>query len=144
MSVRESIAKNIVSVLEKSSDGYKFKLVTRQPFDFDRLSNAQFPSVLVRSASESRGDSTIGGTMGKRLATISYEVVCYVKNTNIDKERNRAVEAVEELLDADRTRGGYALNTQITGVDIDDGSIEPVGGVIITIECIYEFSRGVV
>ena len=144
MSIRESIAENIVTTLEASSNGYRFKLVTRQPFDFDKLSNAQFPSVLVRSASESRGDSTIGGTMGKRLATISYEIVCYVKSSNIDRERNRAVEAIEELLDVDRTRGGHALNTQITGVDIDDGSIDPVGGVIITIECIYEFNRGVV
>jgi len=36
-------------------------------------------------------------------------------------------------LDVDRTRGGHAIDTQIVSIETDDGSIHPVGGVIITV-----------
>jgi hypothetical protein len=142
MSKRELIAINLVDTLATSEVGYRFNLVTREPFDFDRLSNAQFPAILVRSANENREDSTIGGTLTKRNATIDYQVVCYVKAKDIDQARNEAIERIEEKLDADRTRGGYALDTQIISIDADDGSIDPIGGVIITVRCIYQFTRG--
>ena len=89
MSNRESIARNIVSVLESNSSGHLFKLVTREPFDFDKLSNAQFPAVLVRSSNENREDTTIGAGGTKRTATIDYEMVCYVKSKNIDPLETR-------------------------------------------------------
>jgi len=144
MSIRESIADNIVTVLSESSADYKFKLVTREPFDFDKLSNAQFPAVLVRSSNENREDTTIGGTLGRRSGTIDYQIICYVKSKDIDTARNEALEQIEERLDVDRTRGGYALDTQLVTVEVDDGSIDPIGGVIITVRCIYHFTRGTV
>lgn len=144
MSTRESIANNIITVLSAASADYKFKLVTREPFDFDKLSNAQFPAVLVRSSNENREDTTIGGTLGKRSATIDYQIICYVKSKDIDTARNLAAEQIEERLDVDRTRGGYAIDTQIVSVEVDDGSIDPIGGVIITVRCIYHFTRGTV
>ena len=144
MGNRESIVQNIVTVLESSASGHVFKLVTREPFDFDKLSNAQFPAVLVRSSNENREDTTIGGSGTKRTATIDYEIVCYVKSKNIDTARNEVIEQIEERLDADRTRGGYAIDTQIISVEADDGSIDPIGGVIITARCIYHFTRGTV
>jgi hypothetical protein len=52
------------------------------------------------------------------------------------------IETVEEALDLDRTRGGYAVDTQVTSVEIDDGSIDPIGGVIITVEVMYSYTRG--
>lgn len=142
MSTRENIALNLVSTIGQSKADYKFKLVTREPFDFERLSNAQFPAALVRSSSESREDATIGGSLTQRTATIDYQIVCYVKGKDIDTARNAVIEQVEERLDADRTRGGYALNTQVISIETDDGSIDPVGGVIITVRCVYHFTRG--
>ncbi len=142
MSNRENIAENLVSALSAPSSVYRFSMVTREPFDFDRLSNAQFPAVLVRSANESREDATIGGALTTRNGTIDYQVICYVKSGEIDKSRNEAIERIEEMLDADRTRGGYALNTQVVNIDTDDGSIDPIGGVIITVRCVYQFVRG--
>jgi len=142
MSNRESIAENIVSTLTAASS--TFKLVTREPFEFDKLSNAQFPAALIRSANENREDTTIGGSLTTRAATIDYQIVCYVKSKAIDTARNEIIELVEELMDSDRTRGGYALDTQIISIDTDDGSIDPVGGVIITVRCIYHFTRGAV
>ena len=64
MSVRESIASNIVTSLQGISTP-NVKKVTREPFDFDKLSNAQYPAILVRTANESREDASIGGKIGR-------------------------------------------------------------------------------
>lgn len=142
MSVREDIAKNIVTTLKAVKLPVAIKYVTREPFDFQKLSNAQFPAILVRSAGENREDSSLGGTLTQRMATINYELICYVKAANIDSARNNIIEAVEEGLDADRKRGDKALDTQILSIEIDQGSIDPVGGVIITVMVLYQYQRG--
>ena len=77
MSVRENIASNLVTTLQAVTTPVTIKFVTREPFDFDKLSNAQYPAVLIRTTSEDRGDSTLGGASAQRLATIDYELVCY-------------------------------------------------------------------
>lgn len=142
MSVREQIAANIVSTLQQVSSPIAIKYVTREPFAFDKLSNAQFPAILVRSATESREDSTIGGATTLRMGTINYDLVCFVKGALIDAARNNIIEAVEEGLDVDRTRGNKALDTQVVDIEIDEGSIDPIGGVIITVRVMYQYTRG--
>lgn len=142
MSVRENIANNLVATLQAVTSPVAIKYVTREPFDFTKLSNAQFPAILVRSADEDREDSSIGGSITQRMGTINYELICYVKGSVIDTARNNLIEAIEEGLDVDRLRGGYALDTQITRVEIDEGSIDPVGGVIMTIRVLYQYTRG--
>jgi hypothetical protein len=142
MSVRESIAANIITTLKDVIAPVRISYVTREPFQFDKLSNAQYPAVLVRTADENREDSTIGGSIGKRIATINYELVCFVKAGIIDQARNNIIETIEEGLDVDRTRGGFAKDTQITQVEIDEGSINPIGGVILTVRVMYEYTRG--
>jgi len=142
MSAREDIAKNIVTTLKTVKQPVDIKYVTREPFDFEKLSNAQYPAILVRSADEDREDSTLGGSLTQRMATINYQLICYVKAANIDSARNNIIEAVEEGLDTDRTRGGYAIDTQIVSVEIDEGSIDPIGGVIITVTVLYQYQRG--
>jgi len=142
MSVRESIADNLVTTLKATIAPVAIKYVTREPFDFDKLSSAQFPAILVRSAGEDREDSSIGGSITQRMATINYEFICYVKGSVIDSARNNLIEAIEETLDVDRLRGGYALDTQITNIEIDEGSIDPIGGIIITVRVLYQYTRG--
>jgi hypothetical protein len=142
MSVRESIATNLVTALQAVTTPTTIKFVTREPFDFDKLSNAQYPAVLVRTTSEDRGDSTVGGSATQRLSTIDYELVGYVKGTGLDTARNNIIESIEEKLDEDRSRGGNAIDTQIISVDTDDGSIAPIGGVIITVRIEYQYTRG--
>ena len=120
----------------------KAKHVTREPFDFNKISAAQFPALLVRTTSETRGDSSIGGAIGSRMGELEYEIVGYVQSKNIDKARNDLVESIEKKLDEDRTRAGYALDTQIVSVEVDEGSIDPVGGIIVTVRVMYNFTRG--
>lgn len=142
MSARENIAGNLVTSLQAVTTPTDIKFVTREPFDFDKLSNAQYPAVLVRTTNENREDATVGGSMTQRFGTIDYQLVCYVKGTGLDGARNNIVEAIEEKLDEDRSRGGYAIDTQIVSVETDDGSITPIGGVILTVRIEYQYTRG--
>lgn len=142
MSKRESIAGNIVTTLKNATSPISAKLVSREPFDFNELSNAQFPAILVQTTTENRSDATIGDSQITRESTISYQLVGYVKSSTIDTARNQLIEMIEEALDVDRTRGGYALDTQITSIETDEGSISPVGGIIVTVEVMYNFTRG--
>ena len=143
MSSRENIAKNIVDTLKTAVQPIRLAFLTRQTFDFDKLSNRQFPAVLVRTADENREDSTLGGTLGKRMSTITYDLVCFVKSKEIDTARNQIIETIEEILDVDRTRGGNAKDTQITSIEVDEGQITPIGGVILTVAVTYEYTRGI-
>ena len=142
MSIREDIAVNLVQTLQNIDLPVKVQYVTREPFDFEKLSNAQFPAILVQSADEDRNDDTVGGSLSNRMATINYQLVCYVKGKEIDTARNNIIEAVEESLDTDRTRGGVALDTQIVSIETDEGSIAPIGGVILTLRVLYKYQRG--
>lgn len=142
MSVRESVASDIVTKLQGATTPVAAKLVTREPFDFSELSNAQFPAILVQTATETREDVTIGDDAIRREGVITYDLVGYVKSTTIDTARNQLVEMIEEALDVDRTRGGNALDTQIVSIETDEGAIAPVGGVIVTVNVMYNFVRG--
>lgn len=142
MSIRESVAENIVSTLKAMKLPVKASYVTREPFDFNKLSNAQFPAILVQTAREDRGDITIGGDAIRRDGTIDYELVGFVKATHIDTARNNLIEAIEEALDTDRTRGGFAKDTQIITIETDEGAIDPIGGIIVTVRVMYNFIRG--
>jgi hypothetical protein len=142
MSVRESVASDIVTTLQAATTPVTPKYVTREPFEFNELSNAQFPAILVQTASETREDVTIGDSAIRREGVITYDLVGYVKSTTIDTARNQLVETIEEALDVDRTRGGNALDTQIVSIETDEGAIAPVGGVIVTVNVMYNFVRG--
>jgi len=142
MSIRESVASNIISVLQAARLPVKPKLVTREPFDFNELSNAQFPAILVQTTSESREDATIGNSQILREGLITYELIGYVKSKTIDTARNELIEAIEESLDLDRTRGSVALDTQIVSIETDEGTIVPIGGVIVTVNVMYNYTRG--
>lgn len=151
MSVRENIAANIIVTLEDMTSPITLKKVTREPFEFDKLSNAQFPAVWIQSGDETREDTTIEGANTKRRGVISYQLVGFVKGKvanhtdegSIDTARNELIEAIEEALDVDRTRGGNALDTQITDIGTDEGSLDPIGGITVTVRVIYDYTRGV-
>lgn len=142
MSTRENICSDIISTLQAVTSPVAPAFVTRQPFKFEELSSAQFPACLVQSAGEVRGDATIEGAETQRQSDLTIRIFGFVKGTSIDTARNQLIEAIENGLDADRTRGGYALDTQIVEVETDEGAIEPYGGVVVTVSVLYTFARG--
>ena len=144
MSEREDIASDIITKLDAVSSPIEFKKITREPFDPEELSNAQFPACYVQTGDETREVITLGdvGT-GKKQGTIDFVIVGFVKGTtsNIDTLRNQLIEVVEETLDNDISRAGNALNTQIVEANTDEGVIFPYGGVRIVVRVDYQYTR---
>jgi len=146
MSVREDIAIDIVSDLQGITNP-AVVLVSRNPISTTDLSIAQYPCIFVRTTSEAREDLTQGG---ERLAEIDYTITGYVRagssattiNNNIDTQRNKIAEAIEEAIEVDRTRNSKALNSYVSSVTVDDGTIYPLGKIDITFTVQYKYSRG--
>ena len=143
MSVRENIASNIKTVIDAISSP-DVKLVSRQPFNIDELSQQQFPCVLIQTSEENREDQELGSGAKTRTGTIDFIVNGFVQgsNTNIDTLRNALITAIETALETDITRDSNALDTEVVHVETDEGTLFPVGGIVMTIRCLYKYSSG--
>jgi hypothetical protein len=141
MSIREDIVNNIIDTLKEIED-FRPVLVTREPFDVEKLAITQFPAILVNSVNEERTTETMRA--GIRQGTIAYTVRGFVRGNEIDKKRNDLVEAIEEALDADRNRGkdsSVVQDTQIASIEVVD-RLPPLGEVVLTVNVRYVFTRG--
>ena len=143
MSTRENIASNIASTISGISSP-SIKKVTRQPFDLDELSDNQYPVVIVQTSEETREDVEIGSGAKTRQGTIDFVLSGFVKGAeaNIDTLRNQLITAIETELESDITRSGNALDTEVISVETDEGTLFPIGGIRMTIRCIYTFDSG--
>ena len=143
MSVRENIASNLLSVISAISSPDIIK-ATRQPFLLDELSDKQYPAVIVNTSEENRDDSELGSGARTRHGTIDFVILGFVKGAegNIDTKRNELITAIETALETDITRNGNALDSEVIQVETDEGSLFPVGGIRMTIRCMYEYQAG--
>ena len=143
MSVRENIASNLLSVISAISSPDIIK-ATRQPFLLDELSDKQYPAVIIQTSEENRDDSELGSGAKTRHGTIDFVILGFVKGAeaNIDTKRNELITAIETALETDITRSGNALDTEVIQVETDEGSLFPVGGIRMTIRCMYEYQAG--
>jgi hypothetical protein len=144
MSKREDIASNIVTAISTGTSPITLKKVTREPFNVDELSEQQYPACFVQSGNETRSDQTISFTSALREAVADYVIVGYVKGTptNIDTKRNELITTIETRLNSDRTRGGYAKQTQVVEVSTDEGVLFPVGGIRMVVRVMYQYTSG--
>ncbi|MAL46995.1 hypothetical protein [Hyphomonas sp.] len=143
MSTRENIASNIASTISGITSP-SIKKVTRQPFDLDELSDKQYPAVIVQTSEETREDIEMGDGAKRRQGTIDFIISGFVKGaeSNIDTLRNQLITSIETELESDITRSGNALDTEIVSVETDEGTLFPIGGIRMTIRCIYTFESG--
>jgi len=143
MSVRENIASNLLSVISAISSPDIIK-ATRQPFQLDELSDKQYPAVIVQTSEETREDSELGDGARTRIGTIDFVILGFVKGaeSNIDTLRNQLITAIETALESDITRSSNALDTEVTSVETDEGTLFPIGGIRIVVRCTYEFQAG--
>ena len=143
MSVRENIASNLLSVISAISSPDIIK-ATRQPFLLDELSDKQYPAVIVQTSEENRDDSELGTGARTRHGTIDFVVLGFVKGaeSNIDTARNALITAIETALESDITRSSNALDTEVTSVETDEGTLFPIGGIRMVVRCTYEFQAG--
>ncbi|BAR14256.1 putative mu-like protein [uncultured Mediterranean phage uvMED] len=144
MSVRENIASNLLSTISAISSPITIRKATRQPFLLDELSEQQYPAVIVQTSEENRDDSELGSGAKTRHGTIDFVILGFVKGAeaNIDTKRNQLITAIETSLETDITRSGNALDTEVVQVETDEGSLFPVGGIRMTIRCMYEYQAG--
>lgn len=138
MNIREQIAKDIVDVLKDANDP-KPILVTREPFEVEKLAITQFPAILVQTGPETRLDES----MSLRTGTIEFTIRCYVRGVELDTQKNNIIERVEEQLEINRRRniGNASIRTQVITVTPID-RLQPLGEVNLTIEVQYSYSRG--
>ena len=143
MSVRENIASNLLTVLSNISSPDIIK-ATRQPFLLDELSDKQYPAVIVQTSEENRDDSELGNGAKTRHGTIDFVILGFVKGAedNIDTARNALITAIETAIEVDITRNNKALDSEVVQVETDEGSLFPVGGIKMTIRCMYEYQSG--
>ena len=144
MSKREDIASNIISVLTAVTSPITLKKITRQPFNVDELSEQQYPAIFIQSGNEIRSDITILSANITRQATADFVIVGFVKGTptNIDTKRNELITTIESALNNDRTRGGYAKDTQVIEISTDEGVLYPIGGIRVVVGVLYHFTSG--
>ena len=144
MSVRENIASNLLSVIGNISSPITIKKFTREPFQIDELSEQQYPAVIVQTSEENRDDAELGSGARTRHGTIDFIISGFVKgsDSNIDTKRNQLITAIETAVEIDITRSSNALDTQVVQVETDEGSLFPVGGIRMTIRCMYEYQSG--
>ena len=79
-----------------------------------------------------------------RIGTIDFAILGFVKGaeSNIDTLRNQLITAIETSLESDITRSGNALDTEVTNVETDEGTLFPIGGIRMVVRCTYEFQAG--
>lgn len=138
MSIREDVIENIVKVLKDMNDP-KPILVSREPFDVEKLAVTQFPAILVQSGPEARVDFA----MNVRQGIINYNIRAFVRGVELDRQKNDIIERIEETLELDRRRDSNRFNiktevTQITPID----RLAPLGEVSITVQVTYNMPRG--
>ena len=143
MSIREDIASNLLTVISNISSP-DIKKATRQPFLLDELSMQQYPAVIVQTSEENRDDSELGSGAKTRHGTIDFVILGFVKGAedNIDTARNALITAIETAIEVDITRNNKALDSEVVQVETDEGSLFPVGGIKMTIRCMYEYQSG--
>tara|TARA_R110000772_G_scaffold155797_1_gene266864 strand:+ start:373 stop:804 length:432 start_codon:yes stop_codon:yes gene_type:complete len=141
MSKRNNITNNVVQILTDSNDP-KPVYVTREVIDVEKLARAQFPAVVVRSGDESRTEFTMQGPLGSRRSIFDVICDCYVTGTDLDRQRNDIAERVEEALVADITRGGFAIDTRLSDLTVDQEIDTRFGLITLTFEVEYIYTRG--
>tara|TARA_R110000868_G_scaffold144686_1_gene363995 strand:+ start:35 stop:463 length:429 start_codon:yes stop_codon:yes gene_type:complete len=140
MSKREQIVENIVEVLQNATNP-RFGLVTRSNFDVTNLSRQQFPAIWIQTADETKTDESMMTSM-TRSSMLEVLLAVYVNGKNIDTLRNDAIEAIEDTLELDRTRGGAARYSRVSEVTVDFDMADMYGKVDVMVEVYYTYPRG--
>jgi len=137
-SYREEIAVDLATTL-RSIDTVKY--VSRDIFELDEISDAQFPAILIQSGTELKSDETIA-TGNNRMGTLEYILTGFVKGKYLDTARNGLVDKIETQLYQDVTRSGYAIDTIVREINTDEGVLFPLGAIQMIVRIEYYHPAG--
>ncbi len=139
---RELIMRNVVDTLT-NQQLVRLGTITREPgVDILELANTAFPAVIVESGNEVRESITQGGPVQQRQATMLVNMQVWINTLNgADAFRNSLIEAIEELLDQDPTRGANAFDTQL--IEIEPGTdTAPYSSMNLVFTIPYVYTKG--
>lgn len=141
MSIRENITNNVINTL-KNADNPRFGLVSRDMVVLDKLSRQQFPALYIETSDEERRNITMAGSFpGYRDATLTIRIIGWVSGAELDRQRNELISNVENTLNIDITRDGFALNTELTEITSDFIQDNYAKAEMI-VEVYYKYLRG--
>lgn len=142
--LRDAIADNIVDILKNITEP-ALSLVTREPFEPDRIAITDFPAVLVQMDLEERQTISMGmGSQGRRAGIITFGLRGYVRGVNLDAARNQLITAIETALDADRYLGLMlygVTDSQLTRIEVQK-RLPPLAEVHMEFQVHYNYLRG--
>jgi len=141
MSLREDIVAHIIDSLKQMEDP-KPVLVTREPFEVDKLAITQFPALLVQFDTESRELLTMGSN-GIKSGTLTFNIRGFVRGKELDKARNELITGIETTLESERYRENYARgvrDSQITSIAVVE-RLAPLAEILVTLEVGYTYRR---
>jgi hypothetical protein len=144
MSLRQSIIDAIDIALTQIRDPRPV-LVTREPFEPEKLAITQFPALLINFIDEERETTTMGLTaVGRRAGSIRFEIRCFVRGTELDKRRNDILNAIENALDTDRYLGLKATGVTDSQVELIENvaRLAPLAELRIVYRVKYNYVRG--
>jgi hypothetical protein len=141
--LRDEIAKNIVTVL-KEIEQPRPVLVTREPFDVEKIAITQFPAILVTPIREERSSITMGApNIGHRQGTIEFLMRGFVRGNDLDSQRSDLILGMESALESDRFRGfiqNGVTDSQVTLIEIVD-RLPPLAEFNLTFFVRYNYAR---
>jgi hypothetical protein len=142
-SLRKQIIENIrLTLAEKiGGDGYNFdineKNVSSGTKKWDECPT--YPYICVNASAERKDDSV----MTQMFAYMTVILYLYVQDgTNPSDKLEDLIQDVEKALYLDETRGGLAVNTVATGIETDNGWLQPYGMAEFTFEIHYRYQYG--
>lgn len=129
-SIRELIIKNVKTTLEgiTLAAGYTNAVASVQRFRQSGQSQVAFPMIIIREGAETSKDGPMGISpkITHQLTIDLLLIVVHDEATDArqsDEVMNSFLADVQKAMLVDRTRGGYAVETNLTGsepLDVED------------------------
>ena len=134
--IREKILANIETQLKTitKANGYNNNIQLVERYKIDAASVSQLPALFIYD-----GVDTLESEQSYAYTrTASVEIAGWVRShDNMSVEANLLLGDTHKCIMADRTRGGYAMETKIEMLDFFIGKNKTVGGFIMTLSVLY-------
>lgn len=140
-SKRKLILEDVVDKI-KTITSPRLGKVSTKPEDFARLARTAFPFVQVEISNETKEDIA----REWRLATLTVDVTVHLegksKTENVQTQLADIIEAIEEKLEVDRTRGGKAQLTELLEVSDIQETGYPTVAQTMSVGIQYTYNKG--
>jgi hypothetical protein len=140
-SKRRLIIDDVVAKL-KTIKSPRLGKISTKPEDFSRLARTAYPFVEVIVVGEDKEDIAVG----RRLSTMTVDIRVHLdgksKTAKTEQQLADIIEAVEEKLEEDRTRGKNALLTELLSVGEVEASGYPTVSQTMSVGIQYTYTTG--